>query len=324
MLTVGAVSYGYDNNGNQTTRGADTFTYDHENRLTQTVISSATSSSVYNGDGMRMSHTVGGTPTNYTWDVNAGLPVVLQDGTNTYVYGLDLISATDGAGAQTYNTGDGLGSTTDLTNGSGTVTGAYSYDVFGAVRSQTGGGANVWQFTGEQREADSSLYFLRARYYDPATGRFLGRDPFPGLAALPATQHSYGYALNNPVNLTDPTGLYSVMDLLQDLRPVLGCTLVMFGFSDFSCIGDYLNAIAAYNDFVLDFVKRFGTLNCLNAALGVTALAAMAAFPAGPITTVGGALAFTALTNIRGSHGGHRRYHRCFKLTRRKALVSPT
>ena len=57
---------------------------------------------MYNGDGLRMSHTVSGQQTSYTWDVAAGLPVVLQDGTNTYVYGLDLISATDGTGIQTY------------------------------------------------------------------------------------------------------------------------------------------------------------------------------------------------------------------------------
>jgi RHS repeat-associated protein len=200
MLTVGAVSYGYDNNGNQTTRASDTFTYDHENRLTQTVISGATSSSVYNGDGMRMSHTVSGTPTNYTWDVNAGLPVVLQDGTNTYVYGLDLISATDGAGAQTYFTYDGLGSTTDLTNGSATVTGTYSYDVFGAVRAQTGGGSNYWQFTGEQTDADSGLQYLRARHYDPATGRFLSLDPVE-------SGYPYAYAASNPITHADPSGM---------------------------------------------------------------------------------------------------------------------
>jgi hypothetical protein len=89
------------------------------------------------------------------------MTVVLQDGTNTYVYGLDLISATDGAGAQTYFTYDGLGSTTDLTNGAGAVTGQYTYDVFGAVRSQTGGGSNYWQFTGEQKDGDSGLAHLR-------------------------------------------------------------------------------------------------------------------------------------------------------------------
>jgi len=228
-----------------------------------------------------MSHTVGANTANYVWDVNRGVPEILQDGTNTYVYGLGRISSTDGAGNQTYYTGDGLGSSTDLTNSSATRTDGYTYDVFGTPTHAPGSSSNPFQFAGEQTDADSGLQYLRARYYDPATGRFLGRDPFPGLAALPATQNPYAYALNNPVNLTDPTGLYSVMDLLQDLRPVLGCTLVMFGFSDFSCIGDYLNAIAAYNDFVFDFLKRFGTLNCLNAALSISALAANIWLPGG-------------------------------------------
>ena len=162
---------------------------------------------------MRMSHTVGAQTTNYAWDVNAGLPVVLQDGTNTYVYGLDLISATDGAGGQTYFTYDGLGSTTDLTNGSATVTGTYSYDVFGTIRSQTGGGANYWQFTGEQTDADSGLQYLRARYYDPATGRFLSTDPIG--AAEP-----YAYVSNNPVNLVDPYGLFGLGDIKDAVSDV--------------------------------------------------------------------------------------------------------
>jgi len=108
------VTYTYGDNGNLTGRGNDTFTYDHENRLVESVISSVTSSSVYNGDGLRMSHTVGAVTTDYTWDVARKLPVVLQDGTMTYVYGLGLISATDGSGVQTYYLYDGLGSTSDL------------------------------------------------------------------------------------------------------------------------------------------------------------------------------------------------------------------
>jgi RHS repeat-associated protein len=201
LTQVGSTAYGYDANGNQTSRGGDTFTYDPENRLTQSVIGGQTSESVYNGDGLRVSHTVGGATTNYTWDVAAGLPDVLQDGTNTYVYGIGLISATDGSGNQTYFLHDGLGSTVALTDGSGNVTATYAYDAFGAVRSQTGGATNPWQFTGQQLDADSSLYFLRARYYDPSTGRFLGRDP------LSASLNPYSYADNNPVNATDPSGM---------------------------------------------------------------------------------------------------------------------
>ncbi len=201
MTSAGGVAYGYDLNGNQTSRGAtDTFDYEHENRLTQSVIGGVTSSSTYNGDGLRMSHTVSGQTTSYTWDVAAGLPVVLQDGTNTYVYGLDLISATDGSAVQTYFLYDGLGSVTDLTDGSGNSVDGYTYDAFGAIRSQSGSSDNYWLFTGEQQDSDEGLYYLRARYYDPATGRFLTHDPVP-------SGNLYSYVANNPVNLTDPTGL---------------------------------------------------------------------------------------------------------------------
>jgi len=152
---------------------------------------------------MRTSLTVddGGGPvaTSYVWDVNRSLPVVLQDGTNTYVYGLDLISATDGSNNHTYYQYDGLGSTVALADDTGTITDTYEYDVFGAVRASTGSSTNPWLFTGEQHDSDSGLQFLRARYYDPSTGRFMSRDPIP-------SNNAYAYAFNNPVYFVDPYG----------------------------------------------------------------------------------------------------------------------
>lgn len=77
---------------------------------------------------------------------------------------------------------------------------SYSYDTFGAIRSQTGTSTNQWLFTGEQRDGEPGFYYLRARHYDPATGRFLGQDPLP-------TGNPYAYVGNNPVNAIDPSGL---------------------------------------------------------------------------------------------------------------------
>jgi RHS repeat-associated protein len=93
----------------------------------------------------------------------------------------------------------GLGSTTQLTGSTGAVVKTYQYDAYGSVRSQTGTQPNEFTFTGEQVDS-SGLQYLRARYYDGATGRFVGRDPLP-------LMQRYAYVGGNPVNLTDPSGL---------------------------------------------------------------------------------------------------------------------
>lgn len=73
--------------------------------------------------------------------------------------------------------------------------------------SQTGSQANEFDFAGQQSDASTGLQYLRARYYDPATGAFISRDPS---AARPSWLVShYGYAGANPVNASDPTGLCS-------------------------------------------------------------------------------------------------------------------
>jgi RHS repeat-associated protein len=147
-----------------------------------------------------MSSTVGSNTTSYVWDVASVLPVILQDGTNTYVYGLGLISTYDGTD-MAYRLTDGLGSTINLCDASGNVLVTYAYDVFGAIRSQSASSDNDRLFTGEQRDEEAGFDYLRARYYDPEVGRFLGQDLLGG---------GYAYASNNPSNLIDPTGRCSV------------------------------------------------------------------------------------------------------------------
>jgi RHS repeat-associated protein len=206
MTQAGGVSYTYDDSGNLTDRGDDSFSYDYENRLVEATVSQTTASFTYNGLGRRVSKTVGANTTDYLWSNAGSLPDVLYDG-NYYVYGLGLISKTDSQSNQLYYLADGLGSTTGLTDDQGDVVGTYTYDVFGALRSESGGQANAFKFTGQQLDDETSFYYLRARYYDPAVGRFPSRDPFRGLLSRPQSQNPYPYVINNPALYVDPYGL---------------------------------------------------------------------------------------------------------------------
>jgi len=92
---------------------------------------------------------------------------------------------------------------------SGTAPGArvtYDYDAWGNTVNTTGSTPNVYLYRGEQYDPDLGLYYLRARYYNPVTGRFLGRDPEAGRIKVPATLHKYLYAASDPVNRLDPGG----------------------------------------------------------------------------------------------------------------------
>ena len=74
------------------------------------------------------------------------------------------------------------------------------------MRNQTGSVANSFKYTGQQHDSSTDLYYLRARYYDPSIGRFLSRDPFPGLPTARPTLNPYAYVTNNLVEAIDPSG----------------------------------------------------------------------------------------------------------------------
>jgi RHS repeat-associated protein len=92
------------------------------------------------------------------------------------------------------------------------VTDTYDYDAFGNKLNSTGSTPNNYLYRGEQYDPDLGLYYLRARYYNPATGRFLGRDPEDGDTTDPKTLHKYLYANGDPVNRLDPRGRAGIME----------------------------------------------------------------------------------------------------------------
>jgi RHS repeat-associated protein len=103
---------------------------------------------------------------------------------------------------------DEAGNTIFLTADSGSVSASYGITPYGESVTQTGSGSNPFTWQGKfgvMQEGATSLYYLRARYYDAAPGRFLTRDPLDSLA--PNAIDPYQYALGNPVSFVDPSGL---------------------------------------------------------------------------------------------------------------------
>ena len=207
----------YDANGNVLSTGGMVYTYDSENHMTSMIGNGKVVTMVYDAFGNRVSKTVNNVTTKYLVedDVNpTGLPQVLEEVQNgvavrTYTYGLQRISESQmvsGTWTTSFYGYDGGGSVRQLTDSTGKVTDEYEYDAFGNSFTKSGTTPNNYLYRGEQYDSDLALYYLRARYYNPATGRFVERDPLDGYINVPATLHKYLYASGNPVNRIDPSG----------------------------------------------------------------------------------------------------------------------
>jgi RHS repeat-associated protein len=113
---------------------------------------------------------------------------------------------------------DQVGTVVDITDGGGNEVQHNIFSAFGLPLSiKNASGMDVTAnppvatnttFTGREYDSESGLYYYRARYYDPALGRFISKDPL-GLASRAA--NSYIYALNSPIQLSDPLGLFIVV-----------------------------------------------------------------------------------------------------------------
>jgi RHS repeat-associated protein len=233
VTSVGSTSCVYDSNGNMTTRGAQTITWDVENRPT-TVTGGA--SFVYDGDGNRVKKTEGGETTLYInkcYEKNLTTGVI----TSSYYLGDRLIAQKENTTLR-YIHQDSLGSSSVVSNSSGTSVGSVKYYPFGACLQSQGTPGTDKLFTG-QRLDETGLYYYGARYYDPTIGRFISPDtvvqqtPESGAKVIdelvvslsgpktfnfrfvkaqevdyinPQEHNRYSYVLNNPLKYHDPAG----------------------------------------------------------------------------------------------------------------------
>jgi RHS repeat-associated protein len=157
----------------------------------------------YNGDGLRTARVASGTTTYTTWDLSESEPLIISDGSSYFVYGTEAlaIEQLSPTGSIVYLHHDEQGSTRLITNSTGEVTGTATYGAYGNP-IEAHGTTSPLAYDGQYTDVDTGLLYLRGRYYDPATAQFLTVDP-----AVEETGQVYVYALDNPVNVSDPTGL---------------------------------------------------------------------------------------------------------------------
>ena len=101
---------------------------------------------------------------------------------------------------------NGHGDVAFVTDGTGAIVNTYSYTAYGTALICDEKVSNSFRYTGEYYDAESGLYYLRARYMNPATGTFTQEDTYQGNIYDALSLHKYLYAQDNPVSYKDPTG----------------------------------------------------------------------------------------------------------------------
>ncbi len=203
QTVFGGTAQTFDLNGNLTTDGTLTYTWDAHNRLAG-LSGGATASFQYDALGRRASKAIDSTQTSFLYD---GLTPVQELSGSTPTANLltgpdidEYLTRTDATATRTY-LADALSSTVALTDDSGAVQASYTYEPFGATSSTGMPGSNAFDYTG--RESDGTgLKHYRSRYYHPQLQRFTAEDAvrFSGGFNL------YAYVDNSPVQHADPLG----------------------------------------------------------------------------------------------------------------------
>ena len=124
----------------------------------------------------------------------------------TYVFGPQRVSMRDAGGVHYYGY-DAHSGVRRIVDADGVVSDAYAFDAFGNVLERHGATSNEFTYRGEMTDTTSGLQYLRARWFDPVRSRLTVMDRFSNI-----TGARYIYASQNPINATDPSGLFTIAD----------------------------------------------------------------------------------------------------------------
>lgn len=203
---AGSVNISYNQNGHQSQKGAELFTYNTENRLSRYSFQRATTTYQYNAFGQRVKK-ISPSGTFYYLYSEAGLLIAEHDSSGNvlkeYIYLNGQVVGVYYQGQIYYVHNDHLGRAQAITDSRKRyVWLANNYAFDRAVNTNTIGDYNLG-FPGQYYDSEKGSYYNYFRDYDSSTGRYLQSDPI-GLAG---GMNTYGYVLGNPISLIDPLGL---------------------------------------------------------------------------------------------------------------------
>lgn len=201
--------YSYDASGNLTNDGNSTLIYDAENRPTSSTNGGGSGTYSFDANSHRIQKVSGGTTTVYIY---SGSQVIAEydngaavaSPSREYIYGGEQRVATIQSGTTTYQHSDRF-SVRMLTDSAGNVVGQRGAFPFGESWYETGTLTKV-KFTTYERDSESGNDYAMDRTYVNRLGRFSSVDPLPGNLSDPQSLDGYSYALDDPINLADPTG----------------------------------------------------------------------------------------------------------------------
>ncbi|MEZ5384268.1 MAG: RHS repeat-associated core domain-containing protein [Prosthecobacter sp.] len=275
----------YDDRGRPTSDGTRTFTWDSADRLISVVNGGSTLAYDYTATGQITSRTLNGQTTDYCYAYSVASQPILAERksaafTRFYValpdgrllYQIDLTPA---PAVRFYHFGK-VGETRFLTDAAGAVTDAYAYDGHGRLLGKTGASDQIYAFTGQlgvRHDPEANLVHMRARHYDPVSGRFLSRDPIHLALMGRNGQHAnaYHFVEGMVTSVVDPSGLDAFFNDLWE-----------FSNGDYEALAD-INASSSisgaaffpgvnFSEAIFDAANRFG-----KAIAKATALADQAA-----------------------------------------------
>ena len=209
----GASGFSNDADGNTLSGNGRTNTWDSQNRLVSCILNGTTSTYKYGADGLRRQSTKNGVSTDFAYNGTmmvregraSGGSLTSSTVTATYLIGArgPEYRRDDTTGAVRWYVYDGLGSVVGEVDPLGNLTSSPKYDVYGAVRANGGTASSKQGFVGglgHVSDTETGLIYMRARYMDPQTGRFISQDPSK------KQFNWFIYCNDEPINHADPTG----------------------------------------------------------------------------------------------------------------------